>query len=119
MSFSDVSKLTAAKIAWETADAYSADIWGSVMWTQCAQMLLDMDFTEPQVRAILRSKITRWARDHWGERSTWLGEVAQMSLSYRSDSESGGYGDGEIGAHALTAYRTAGEQQADTVGGKE
>lgn len=93
---SDTSKMLAAKLAWQTADAYSADIWGAVMWTQCAQMLIDMGFTEAQVRTILRSKITRWARDHWGEPSTWLGEVCNLAQTHRKEIEAGAYGKGEI-----------------------
>lgn len=99
MSFSDLKKLTAVKIAWETADAYSADIWGPVLWTSCAQMLLDMGFTEPQARAVLRSKITRWARDGHGEQSTWLGQVCHICNLHREDIRSGAFGPGEIGDH--------------------
>jgi hypothetical protein len=103
---SNIAKMRAARLAWETADAYSADIWGAVMWTQCAEMLLDMDFTEPQVRAILRSKITRWSRDSWGYRSTWLAMVAKHSLEARTEIQRGDYGDGGIGDHALKAQKS-------------
>ena len=96
MALSDVTKMTACKLAWQTADAYSADIWGAVKWTEAAQMLLDMAFTEQQVRAILRSKLTRWARDGFGEESTWLGQLAVLALSDRKDIEAGKLGDGEI-----------------------
>lgn len=96
MSLSDISKMKAAKLAWQTADAYSADFWGAVKWVAAAQMLLDMDFEEWQVRAILRSKITRWARDGWGEESTWLGQLLILAVKYRQEIESGDYGDGEI-----------------------
>jgi hypothetical protein len=68
--------MRACKIAWETADAYSADIWGPVMWTEAALMLLHMGFPERLVADILRSKLTRWSRDAYGERSTWLGQLA-------------------------------------------
>lgn len=96
MSMSEVSKMTAAKLAWQTADAYSADLWGAVKWVAAAQMLLDMNFEEWQVRAILRSKITRWARDGWGEESTWLGQLFNLADKYRKDIQSGEYGEGEI-----------------------
>lgn len=89
MSLSDISKMTACKIAWETSDAYSADIWGAVMWTAAAQMLLDMGFSEKTAAQILRSKMTRWARDHFGEKSTWLGELATMANSDRKEIEDG------------------------------
>ena len=99
MSLSDLDKMRACRIAWETADAYSADIWGPILWTQCAEMLLAMNFTEAQTRAILRSKITRWSRDHWGDPATYLGEVAIMATHYREAIVAGEYGDGEVGAH--------------------
>ena len=85
MGLSDKEKMVACRIAWETADAYSADIWGPVMWTEAAQMLLDMDFSEASVAQILRSKMTRWARDHYGDRSTWLGELATMANRDRKE----------------------------------
>ncbi len=83
MALSDVSKMIACKIAWETADSYSADFWGPVMWTEAAQMLLDMDFSEKEVVWILRSKQTRWARDAWTERTTWLGRLAYLAETSR------------------------------------
>lgn len=89
MGLSDKEKMVACRIAWETADAYSADIWGPVMWTQAAQMLLDMEFSEAHVAQILRSKMTRWARDHYGEPSTWLGELATMASRDRKEIVSG------------------------------
>jgi hypothetical protein len=89
MGFTDTKKMVACRIAWETADAYSADIWGAVMWTEASQMLLDMCFTEEQVAQILRSKMTRWARDHYCERSTWLGELATMANRDRKEIEAG------------------------------
>jgi hypothetical protein len=95
--------MKACKIAWETADAYSADIWGPVMWTQAAQMLLDMNFSESETRAILRSKMTRWARDAWCERSTWLGQLAIQCDQARDRIKLGEFGIGEIGEHATRA----------------
>jgi hypothetical protein len=89
MGLSDTTKMTACKIAWETADAYSADIWGPVLWTAAAQMLLDMGFAEVAVAQILRSKMTRWARDHYIEQSTWLGELATMASRDRKEIEAG------------------------------
>lgn len=85
MGLSDTEKMVSCRIAWETADACSAGIWGPVMWTEAAQMLLDMDFSEASVAQILRSKMTRWARDHYGERSTWLGELATMANRDRKE----------------------------------
>src|SRR5690606_5201867 len=92
----DTSKMMAAKLAWQTADAYSADIWGAVSWVQAAQMLLDMGFSEWQVRAVLRSKMTRWARDAFGEPSTWLGALYKLAHESRSKIIAGELGDGEI-----------------------
>lgn len=99
MSLSDLDKMRACRIAWETADAYSADIFGPVMWTQCAEMLLAMDFTEAQTRAVLRSKITRWARDKWGDPATYLAGVAIIARESRAAIVAGEYGDGDIGEH--------------------
>ena len=89
MGLSDTQKMIACRIAWETSDAYSADIWGAVMWTEAAQMLLDMSFSERAVEQIMRSKMTRWARDHYVERSTWLGELATMANRERKEIEAG------------------------------
>ena len=89
MALSDVSKMIACKIAWETADAYSADIWGPVMWTEASQMLLDMGFSEAITSDILRSKLTRWARDGYGEPTTWLGQLAFLALTDRKNIEAG------------------------------
>jgi len=96
MALSDVTKMTACKLAWQTADAYSADCFGPVLWVEAAQMLIDMDFTEQQVRAILRSKLTRWARDAWGEPSTYLGKLAILVYNDRENIRAGSLGDGEI-----------------------
>lgn len=93
---SDTNKMLAAKLAWQTADAYSADIWGAVHWTKAAQMLLDMGFNDWQVRAVLRSKLTRWARDAYGEESTWLGQLCHLARQERDRIKAGVFGDGEI-----------------------
>ncbi len=68
-------KMGALILAAKTADAYSADAWGPVLWVQAAQMLLAMDLSDDQVEGVLRSKLTRWARDSWGDPSTYLGEL--------------------------------------------
>jgi hypothetical protein len=91
MELSDRNKMIACRIAWETADAYSADIWGPVMWTQAAQMLLNMNFSEQEVDDILRSKMTRWSRDKWGDSSTWLGQLAVLAERERVTIKVGGY----------------------------
>ena len=96
MTLSDTEKMLACKLAWQTADAYSADIFGQVMWTQAAQMLLDMGFTSHQVRAVLRSKLTRWCRDAYGEESTWLGMLCQHAYAKRDAIIAGEYGDGRV-----------------------
>lgn len=96
MSDDTLDDMRALKVAYQTSDAYSADIWGSVMWTQAAQMLLDMGFTEQQARAVLRSKLTRWAQDAYGERSTWLGQLCYLVRKDRGAIEAGLLGDGHI-----------------------
>lgn len=101
-TMSDLGEMAAVRIAWETADAYSADIWGPVRWTECASMLLQMGFTDAQARAVLRSKITRWARDAYGHPDTWIGQVAVLAEDRRAQIAAGEYGSGEIGQHAKT-----------------
>ena len=100
MTLSDLHKMRALKVAWETADAYSADMWGPVAWVQAAEMLLAMDFTEAETRAILRSKMTRWARDAWGDSATFLGALYKMAHDNRERIRRGDFGLGEIGVHA-------------------
>lgn len=60
----------AKDLATATADAYSADAYRS--WAAVAQAVLGFGkaerghgLTEAQTEAVLRSKWTRWARDHW------------------------------------------------------
>jgi hypothetical protein len=102
MTLSDLHKMRAVKVAWETADAYSADMWGPVAWVQAAEMLLAMDFSEAETRAILRSKMTRWARDGWGDPATFLGALYGLAYDNRDAVRRGDYGDGEIGDHCAT-----------------
>ena len=51
----------AKQIADRCRDAYSADRFKN--WGAVAQCLLDMDYTEQEVEAIMRSKLMRWACD--------------------------------------------------------
>jgi hypothetical protein len=48
----------------KTWDAYSAPAYGKRNWAEVAQMLLARGFTAEQAEIIMRSKWTRWARDH-------------------------------------------------------
>lgn len=72
-NLSDPEKMRALTIAAKAADAYSADMWGPVAWVEAAQMLCDMGLSDQEVEGVLRSKLTRWARDSFGEPSTYLG----------------------------------------------
>lgn len=54
----------AAEVAENTKDAYSFEAFGMDEWTKSAQMLLDLNYSLAEVEMILRSKYTRWARDH-------------------------------------------------------
>tara|TARA_R110000823_G_scaffold306785_3_gene429277 strand:+ start:1581 stop:1856 length:276 start_codon:yes stop_codon:yes gene_type:complete len=63
------------RIAAKAADAYSADAWGPVLWVQATQMLCSLDFTDDEVEGLLRSKLTRWARDAYGVPETYLGQL--------------------------------------------
>lgn len=101
MTLSDISKMRACQIAWQTADAYSADIWGAVLWTQAAQMLLDMGFTDQQCRVVLRSKLARWARDWDGNEEDRLGALLRLARDHRQEIMAGEYGEGEIMEGAL------------------
>lgn len=76
MGFSNPEKMKALIIAARCSDAYSADLWGPVAWVQAAQMLIDMGLADGEVEGVLRSKLTRWARDAYGEPSTYLGQLA-------------------------------------------
>lgn len=77
--------MRALRLAVATADAYSADAWGPVAWVQAAQMLVDMDLDDSQVTAILRSKLTRWARDAYGEPSTYLGVLCHRVMTLKRE----------------------------------
>lgn len=54
-------------IADRTKDAYSYSAFGREEWLATAQALLNRGYTAEQVEAILRSKITRWARDAYAD----------------------------------------------------
>ena len=83
--FHNEEKMKALTIAEKCSDAYSADAWGPVAWVQAAQMLIDMQLTDDQVEGVLRSKLTRWARDAYNEPSTYLGSLYQQVYKLRSD----------------------------------
>jgi hypothetical protein len=58
---SKVAKL----IAGLCEDAYSFDAYGEKEWAKTVQFLIDNGFSDPaDIEAIMRSKHTRWARDH-------------------------------------------------------
>lgn len=85
MSMSDPEKMKALTIAARCSDAYSADMWGPVAWVEAAQMLIDMDLTDEQVENVLRSKLTRWARDAFCKPSTYLGDLYHNVLQARRE----------------------------------
>lgn len=72
-------------LAAKTANAYSADVWGPALWVQAAEMLCAMDLRDDQVEGILRSKLTRWARDAFGEPSTYLGVLCSKVMTLRQE----------------------------------
>lgn len=76
--FYNHEKMRALTMAAKTSDAYSADAWGPVLWVQAAQMLFDIGLNENEVEGVLRSKLTRHARDAFGEPSTYLGQLAVL-----------------------------------------
>ena len=55
--------MTALTIAAKCSDAYSADIFGPVLWVRAAEVLLEMGLDSEEAEAVLRSKWTRWCRD--------------------------------------------------------
>lgn len=67
--------MSALKVAANTADAYSADCFGPVEWVKAAEMLLEYGLTEEQAEAVLRSKLTRWCRDSFGEHQFYVAEL--------------------------------------------
>lgn len=56
------------RLAEDTSNAYSAGCYTS--WTSCARVLAKRGFNVFEAEAILRSKITRWARDMWNKPGT-------------------------------------------------
>lgn len=82
--FYNHEKMRALTIAAKTSDAYSADAWGPVLWVKAAQMLCDMGLTDDEVEEVLRSKDTRFARDAYGEPSTYLGALYNIVSHNRS-----------------------------------
>ena len=60
-------KFDPVKLAKQTSDAYSSESYTS--WTSCARLLASRGFNVWEAEAILRSKITRWARDMWNKNS--------------------------------------------------
>ena len=76
-------EMPALNVAYKCRDAYSADFWGPVLWVQAAQMLFDMGFDEKEVEWVLRSKMTRWARDDFGKPSTYLGALYKLARDGR------------------------------------
>lgn len=83
--FYNEKEMKALTIAAKCSDAYSADAWGPIAWVQAAQMLIDMGLEDDQVEGVLRSKLTRWARDEYGEPSTYLGSLYQQVYQLQKD----------------------------------
>lgn len=68
----------ALTLAANTSDAYSASAFGSVAWVEAAQMLVDLGLTDEQIEGVLRSKWTRWCRDHFGQPEYYVAELYRM-----------------------------------------
>ena len=77
--------MKALKLAAETADAYSADCFGPVRWVQAAKMLVDYGLSDEEVTAVLRSKWTRYCRDHFGEPQFYVAELYRMVAQAKPD----------------------------------
>ena len=80
-----MSNMTALTLAAKTSDAYSADAFGPIRWVQAAKMLLDYGLSEKQAEDVLRSKWTRWCRDHFGEPQFYVAELYRMVATSSSD----------------------------------
>lgn len=61
-------KFDPKELAEKTENAYSAG--GYTSWTACARLLAERGFNVFEAEAILRSKITRLARDMWPKSGT-------------------------------------------------
>lgn len=68
----------ATVIAQRTQDAYSFDRYGERGWRACALMLARRGYTDRQIEALLRSKVTRWASDNSNAR---YGRVSSIDLA--------------------------------------
>lgn len=68
----------AKQVAEQCENAYSADRYGS--WPAVAEALLRYGFTEREAEAIMRSKWTRWAADHWESKPSDDGRVPAKAL---------------------------------------
>ena len=79
------NKRRSLTIAAKTSDAYSADAFGPVAWVQAAQMLVDYGLSDEQCEAVLRSKWTRWCRDHFGVPEYYVAELYRMVATSTKD----------------------------------
>lgn len=61
--------MTARSVALATSDAYSYDRYGVNAWLATAKYLEKQGLTDRQIEAMLRSKHTRWAMDHAGDKN--------------------------------------------------
>lgn len=58
----------AREVALKTQDAYSYERYGANAWLATAKWLAKQGLTGRQIEAMLRSKHTRWAMDHAGDK---------------------------------------------------
>lgn len=82
-------------LAARTADAYSADAFGAVGWTECAAMLIRRGYGDEEAEAILRSKWTRWARDSCAKRRQY-GHYRGADLAAYLDKYGGAPGSAKV-----------------------
>jgi len=79
----DKTTMRALNLAAKTADAHSADAFGPVRWVEASQMLVDLGLTDEQIKGVLRSKWTRWCRDHFSEPHYYVAELYRTVATAR------------------------------------
>jgi hypothetical protein len=75
-----VSKAAARIAAREASNGYSYDSFGPTQWARLAEMLAKRGLTAPEIKGVLRSKYTRWARDSYGPAKGFY--KAQVVIDY-------------------------------------
>lgn len=80
--------ITPAAVRIASQGGYSQDRYAS--WEDVAQALLDEGYSEKEAEAIMRSKWTRWAADHSGQK---YGRVTTFAITSYLDNN--GYKPGD------------------------